>query len=410
MTEGLNADRIWDRIEELFSLAPDAGGGATRLAFSEAEAEAMRLVASWMTEEGLEVSLDPCGNLWGLPSGWDGTMIVTSGSHVDTVPNGGRFDGALGTVLSLEAAASLSGPFGVLICAAEEAARFGAGTIGSRTLTDKLSDEDLSRMHDRNGKSALEARAEYLAALQGLPRLESHPHLAAHIEAHIEQRKELKKWGAALGIATTIAGPTRHKLRFLGEVAHVGETPVDERHDALCAASEVVLLAERLAHKFTPKVVATVGTVRVHPNSLTSIPGEVEIGVDVRSVEAWRASGLLDELLAGAESASQRRSVTLTDEPLSVAEPVALDTRVIEVVESVCRRLGIRAERCVSFAGHDVQHLAEKIPAALIFVPSTNGVSHAPQESVNRSDVESTLKVLVSLLPELLSIYQRKEN
>lgn len=404
----MSVSRVLERIEELFTLAPDPGGGANRPGFSEAEASATRLVVGWMESAGLEVGLDPCGNLWGLPPGDEGPLI-TSGSHVDTVPNGGRFDGPLGTVLAIEAVERLSGSFGVLVCAAEEGARFGAGTIGSRTLTGKLTDDDLSRMRDRDGVSALEARSTYLSALENLPRLHPSPlsRLAAHVEIHIEQRRWLEDRGASLGIATTVAGPTRYRLRFTGEVAHAGETPADQRRDALCAASETVLLAERLAQRYAPEVVATASTLNVHPNSLTSIPGEVELGVDIRGADSEGMAGLVEELLSGSREASRRRGVTFGSELLTAAEPVALDAAAVEAAESVCGRLGIPAERCVSFAGHDVQHLSEETPTGLLFVPSTNGVSHAPEEAVDQGDVESALETLAALLPEL---HTRKEE
>ncbi|HEX2728537.1 MAG TPA: hypothetical protein VHM16_02210, partial [Rubrobacteraceae bacterium] len=166
-------NRVLDRIEELFTLAPDNSGGANRPAFSRQEAGAVLLVADWARQAGLEPGVDPFGNLWCLPPG--NGPFVTTGSHVDTVPNGGRLDGSLGTVLAVEAAERVAGQRGIIVCAAEEAARFGAGTLGSRSMTGKLSDENLSRMHDADGRHALNARAEYLGALKGIPRLDRAP-------------------------------------------------------------------------------------------------------------------------------------------------------------------------------------------------------------------------------------------
>jgi hydantoinase/carbamoylase family amidase len=247
-----DTNRVLERIEELFALAPGQNGGATRPAFSGAEARAMLLVAGWAREAGLEPVVDPYGNLWCLPAG--DAPCVTGGSHVDTVPDGGRYDGPLGTVLAVEAAARVGGNSGVLVCAAEEASRFGAGTLGSRAMTGKLSDEDLSRLRDADGRDALSARSAFLDALGDLPRLERAPleRISSHVEVHIEQRADLRGRGLSLGVATTVAGPVRHGLRFVGEVAHAGETPSGERRDALCAAAETVLLAERLGQS-TPQ-------------------------------------------------------------------------------------------------------------------------------------------------------------
>lgn len=394
-------ERVLGRIEEIFALAPGKNGGASRPAFSEAEAQAMLRVASWAGEAGLEPGVDPHGNLWCLPPG--DAPCVTSGSHVDTVPGGGRYDGPLGTVLAVEAALQVGGNRGVLVCAAEEAARFGAGTLGSRSMTGKLSEADLSRLQDADGHDALTARDEYLAALGDLPRLDRSPleRISSHLEVHIEQRAELRENGLSLGIATTVAGPVRHRLRFIGEVAHAGETPAARRHDALCAASETVLLAERLCRHHAPETTATVGTVTVHPNSFTSVPGEVELGVDIRGTVAGGARRLLQELLDRAREAADRRGVYLEATPISASEPTEMDGNMVEAVEDACARLGIRCGRCVSFAGHDAQHLAAVAPATLIFVASENGVSHAPDESVAEEDVGAALGVLCALLENL---------
>ncbi|MDP8900662.1 MAG: hydantoinase/carbamoylase family amidase [Actinomycetota bacterium] len=391
------AGRVLERVEELFALAPGKNGGATRPAFSEAEARAMRRVAGWAREAGLEAAVDPHGNLWCLPPG--DAPCVMGGSHLDTVPDGGRYDGPLGTVLAVEAAARGGGRGGVLVCAAEEASRFGAGTLGSRAMTGKLSDGDLSLLRDAEGRDALSARSAYLDALRDLPRLERSPleRISSHVEVHIEQRADLRERGLSLGVATAVAGPVRHGLRFFGQVAHAGETPGARRRDALCAAAEAVLMAERLGREHAPEVTATAGTLEIRPNSLTSIPGETEVGVDIRGVRPGGARLLLGELLDGAREAAGRRGVRLDDRPLSASEPTEMDGAMVASVEEACARLGVSCGRCVSFAGHDAQHIAAVAPAALVFVASENGVSHAPGEAVGEGDVAAALAVLCAL-------------
>src|SRR3954468_4873006 len=198
--ELIDGARIAARLDTLWDVARAPGGGADRPAWSPAEAAAMRLVAGWTAEAGLEAALDAHGNLWSLPAG-DGP-VVTSGSHVDTVPGGGRYDGALGTVLALEAATALGGRAGVLTCAAEEAPRFAAGTLGSRLLTGALDEGALHEMGYRDGTPAAAARDPFLSELDAPPRLAGPPPLArlrAHAEVHIEPRHELRARGAALG-------------------------------------------------------------------------------------------------------------------------------------------------------------------------------------------------------------------
>lgn len=404
----MNAKRVEARIEELFDLSRYSEGGATRLAYSEEEAQAMLLVAGWMEEANLSPRLDCSGNLWGLPPS-DGSF-VTSGSHVDTVPNGGRHDGALGTVLALEAVEALEDPFGVLICAGEEAPRFGAGTLGSRQMTGKISDADLAELKDADGVSALDAREEFLKLLSKIPRIEDTDPLsraAAHAEVHIEQRRSLKEQGASIGIATAVAGPARYRLSFAGATGHSGETRMEERRDALCAASEVILLVEQLSQKAV-STVATVGTVEAAPNSLTAVPGRVELGLDVRSTDEKEREALISQVLRDAGDTAKRRGIELADRKLSAAAPTVLDERMVEITEESSRRSGIPAVRCVSRAGHDTQHIASRVPAALLFAASSNGVSHTPEEAVDTEDIENALTLLATLLPELESYYGGK--
>src|SRR3954454_22341899 len=228
----VDAARIAARLEALWDVAQARDGGADRPAWSPAEAAAMRLVAGWAAEAGLDAALDGHGNLWALPNG-DGP-IVTSGSHVDTVPGGGRYDGALGTVLALEAAQALGARAGVLICAAEEAPRFGAGTLGSRLLAGALDEAALDGIRDAAGMSAATARAAFLAELDDPPRLaglSGLDRIRAHVEVHIEPRHELRGRGAALGVVERIAAPHRHALTVTGEAGHAGEGGSGGRHD-----------------------------------------------------------------------------------------------------------------------------------------------------------------------------------
>src|SRR4051812_19350478 len=240
--ERVDAARIAARLEALWDVAQAPGGGADRPAWSPAEAAGMRLVAGWAAEAGLDAALDEHGNLWALPDGDEG--VVTSGSHVDTVPGGGRYDGALGTVLALEAAAALPGRVGVLVCAAEEAPRFGAGTLGSRLLTGALDEPALAAMADAREVTAAAARAAFLAELADLPRVAGPPplhRLRAHVEVHIEPRHELRRRAARLGVVERIAAVHRHAVTVGGESGHAGEVAMADRHDALAAAAELVL-------------------------------------------------------------------------------------------------------------------------------------------------------------------------
>ena len=268
-------ERIERRLEALWEIALGPEGGADRPAYSPAEAEAMLLVAGWASEQGLEPGVDRYGNLWALPPDWSGP-IVTSGSHVDTVPDGGRYDGALGTVLGLELVADLGAeptPAGaraaLMVCAAEEAPRFGAGTVGSRQLVGTLSTEALATLHDADGVTIAQALHDHLQRLAELPRID--PPVGrwrAHAEVHVAQRRELRE----LGVVTTVASPRRLEITVTGESGHAGEVSMVERRDALAGAAEIVLAIERAAREEPAGTVATAGTLTVTPGAISVDP------------------------------------------------------------------------------------------------------------------------------------------
>jgi hydantoinase/carbamoylase family amidase len=406
-TIGQSADpidgaRIAARLDALWVIAQPPGGGADRPAWSAAEAAGMRLVADWADEAGLPVALDAHGNLWALPAG-DGP-VVTSGSHVDTVPGGGRYDGALGTVLALEAALALPGRAGVLVCAAEEAPRFGAGTVGSRLMVGTLAESALEEMRDDDGVTAAEARASFLAALADLPRLDGPPPLArigAHVEVHIEPRHELRARGARLGVVDRIAAPHRHELTVEGEAGHAGEVAMADRHDALAAAAEIVLALEAAARDAAaadPATVATVGRLQVEPGTISVIPARVRAVLEVRGTDAGAIAAVEAALDNAGAAVAERRGVTVTRRLVRGGDPIGLDPVLADRAFAAAERRGLSPARTYSGAGHDAGHLAARVPAALLFVPLAGGQSHTPHEAADDADVAAAGRVLVDVL------------
>jgi hydantoinase/carbamoylase family amidase len=394
-----DAGRVAARLEELWELARGPGGGASRLAYSRAEAQAVRLAAGWAREARLEPALDPNGNLWAAPAGVAGPL-VSSGSHLDTVPDGGRFDGALGVVLALEAAEALPGRTVLLVCAAEEAPRFGAGTIGSRLATGALDDDALAGLVDADGVSAREGRDRFLAELADLPRIDSLPlaRLAAHVEVHVEQRRELHGDGARLGVVERVAVPHRHEVVVEGRAGHAGEVPMEARADALAAAAELVLALEQAARAAAPPTVATVGTLRVEPGAVSVIPGRAVLGVEVRGTDAAAIARVEAALAAASDTVAARRGVRVERRLLRGGEPVMLDAGLVQAALAAAERRAARAVRTYSGAGHDAQHLASRVPVALLFVPLAGGESHTPEEHATAEDVELAAAVLVDLM------------
>ena len=399
--------RIAERLEALWRIRRGPGGGADRAAFSAAEAKAMRLVADWAAELGLEPGIDAHGNLWALPPGWSGP-VVTAGSHVDTVPDGGRYDGALGTVLGLEMVADLADPDpraggaegeearpGALICAAEEAPRFGAGTIGSRLLVGTLAPADLEELRDGTGVSAAEALHEYLERLSALPRVE--PPLArmrAHAEVHVAQRRALRR----LGVVSTVAAPRRYSVTIRGQSGHAGEMAMEERRDALAAAAEVVLAVEAAARAEPAETVATVGTIAVSPGAVSVIPGEARLGIDVRGISSASVAAFDGAVRAAIAEIARHRGVRAEVTLRRAGEPVAMDAELVVAALAAARRLGVPATQTWSGAGHDAQHLAAIAPTLLLFVPLQGGESHTPQEGAEMSEIVQAAEVTASVL------------
>jgi len=398
----LDGPRIAARLEALWALAQAPGGGADRPAYSSQEAAAMRLVADWCADAGLGPALDAHGNLWALPDG-DGP-VATSGSHVDTVPAGGRYDGALGTVLALEAVAALGDRAGVLVCAAEEAPRFSAGTLGSRLMTGALPEAALADLRDADGVSAADARDAFLADLDDLPRLEGRPpihRIGAHVEVHIEPRHELRRRGAGLGVVERIAAPHRHELIVEGEAGHAGEVAMGDRRDALAATAEIVLALEAAARDAAlrwPATVATVGVLDVEPGAVSVIPARVRAALEVRGIDPAAIAAVEGALEDASAAVAERRGVRVTRRLLRGGDPIELDAGLVERALRAAAARGVEAVRTYSGAGHDAGHLAAHAPAGLLFVPLAGGQSHTPQETADDAEVLAAARVLVDVL------------
>jgi hydantoinase/carbamoylase family amidase len=397
-------ERIAARLEQLWTIARGPGGGADRPAYSPAEAAAMRLVAGWAREAGLEPGLDDFGNLWALGGGGDADSgrgpIVTSGSHVDTVPDGGRYDGALGTVLGLEVAAELGPGAGLLICAAEEAPRFGAGTMGSRQMTGALPLQELAELHDAAGVSAAEARDAYLAELADLPRIAPPlDRLRAHAEVHVAQRHALRE----LGVVTAVASPRRFAVRIDGEAGHSGEVSMADRRDALAAGAEVVLAVEAAARAEPAETVATVGTLAVEPGAVSVIPGRVRLAIDVRGISSPSLARVESAIRSAVEEIAARRGVTAELALVRAGEPVTMDAQLVQAALQAARDQGIPATETWSGAGHDAQHVTALAPALLLFVPLHGGESHTPQEDADMDEIVAAARVVLSVLGARLS-------
>ncbi|HLI27203.1 MAG TPA: Zn-dependent hydrolase [Chloroflexota bacterium] len=396
--------RLANMLQRLSEIAGDGQGAVSRLAFTPDEREAHRVVAEWMADLGLAVHVDAFGNTMGTLPGLRADLPALGiGSHLDSVPQGGRFDGVVGVVAGLEVVRLLASngrrlqhPLRVIAFAAEEGARFGEACLGSKAVTGLLQPGDLQRLRDADGITLAQAMQALDLDPRQLPSVRWGPReLAAFLELHIEQGRLLEGEGKAIGLVEAVAGNTRLRLHVRGRADHSGGTPMHLRRDALTAAAEIVLGVEQLAREPRRRTtVATVGRLDVWPNSITTVPARVTFYVDVRDVDGDRQREAAQDILTLAQQVAARRGVGLEAEKLGDSSPVVLPLWLRQRVRDVCNRLGVPHRVLNSGAGHDAAILARLLPAAMLFVPSHQGLSHCPEEWTSIADIATGVRVL----------------
>ncbi len=399
--------RIADALRQLGEIGGGAGGEVTRLAFTPADRRAHELVGEWMRAAGLTVRTDSFGNTIGEQSS-SGAPYLALGSHLDSVPNGGRYDGIVGVVGALEVARMLAAtsatathhPLRVVAFANEEGARFGEACLGSKAIAGLLTAADADRLTDANGVTLAAAmasvgfRADRMAEARW-----AEGEVAAFLELHIEQGRTLESEGVQVGLVDAIAGNTRLRCRIDGRADHSGATRMHERRDALAAASEIVLAVEGLANeRERGTTVATVGRLDVFPNSITTIPGVARLTIDVRDVDSDRQREAARDAIRLAEAICARRQVELQVEVISDTSPSILPLWLRRIAHGVCEGSQITRRVLSSGAGHDAQILARIVPAGMVFVPSREGLSHVPEEWTSVDDIAAGIRVLFRTL------------
>jgi allantoate deiminase len=362
-------------------------------------------IGEWMRPLEMSVTVDAAGNLHGLYPGTDGvSRRLLIGSHLDTVPDAGAYDGILGVVLAISLVESLEGrrlPFGIEVVAfsEEEGVRFGVPFIGSRALVGRL-DEDLLNRCDSNGVSVEQAILSYGLKPREIPIATLQEGALGFIEFHIEQGPVLEDCELPLGIVEAIAGQTRMELMFTGVANHAGTTPMAVRRDALVAAAEWTIAVEKEGRD-TPGLVATVGVLEEKPGVTNVIAGECRATLDVRHASDTVRTQSVSTLLRAAAEIAQRRGISLTSFTNLVQSATPMDSVLVREIEKAVSQAGITPRRLVSGAGHDAMVLAEKVPSAMIFLRSPGGFSHNPKESVLVEDVAKAIECGLHLLGQL---------
>jgi len=363
-----------------------------------------RLLCRWMEAAGLRVSVDRVGNLRGYYPSADessSTPRLILASHLDTVPNAGKYDGILGVVLGLSLVEALQGwrlKFGIEVIgfSDEEGVRYGVPFIGSRALAGTLGPGHLARK-DAAGILMASALGDYSTAHPEAEEPALHPHTRGYLEFHIEQGPILENAGLALGVVEAIAGQSRATITFRGCAGHAGTTPMTLRRDPLAAAAEWLVGIEAMALA-TPGLVATTGRILCEPGAANVIPGLARCSLDVRHARDEIRRTALEQMLASARAVAARRQIAVEHEIEHDQAAVVLDAALTAVAEKAVLNAGVQSGRMISGAGHDAMILAPHVAATMIFLRSPGGISHHPDESVLAEDVATALRAGLSFL------------
>jgi allantoate deiminase len=400
------AEEVIARCRKLARLSEDPG--STRRTFLSASMrDCHREITGWMAAFGAEVRIDAAGNLRGFYAAAESNAPrLLLGSHLDTVPNAGAYDGVLGVVLAVALLEALDGrrlPFGIEIVgfSEEEGVRFGTPFIGSRALTGRLDDNLLERK-DPRGISVRNAIEEFGLNPREIPLAALGNDILGYVEFHIEQGPVLETLKRPLGVVDTIAGQSRREFTFVGRANHAGTTPMHLRYDAIAGAAEWIAAVEREALK-VPGLVATVGSIEVKPGATNVVAGEARLTLDVRHGLDEVRTRAVENLVRAANEIAKQRGLSVSQNVLLSQSAVAMDPFLIHEIELAIRKTGCEPHRMVSGAGHDAMILAEKVPAAMVFLRTPGGISHDPAESVAVEDVAKAIECGLHLLDQLSS-------
>ena len=407
--------RLSGDLEALADHRDPAEPGWSRILFSDAYSAGRRFVADLMSDAGLFVSQDDAGNIIGRLSGSGATGAIVTGSHTDTVRGGGRYDGTVGVIGAIEAVrvlrtagVQLQHDLCVVDFLGEEPNPWGVSCLGSRALAGTL-DSSMLEARDQSGKSLAQAMTDSGINPDSIKGASWKPgDVHAFLELHIEQGPVLERMGVQIGVVTGIVGIVRFVARFRGQSNHAGTTPMPDRHDALCAAAEVIMLVEQLAR--CGNGVATVGRVLVEPGSINVVPGQTNLWVEVRSISTQWMEETLQAVEDGARTASARRGVSVEFDGISFEPPTPVPNKIRGMLNAVAEEIGVRAIEIPSGAEHDARQLAQIAPIGMIFVPSRGGLSHCAEEWSDPNQISVGVHVLTCALVALDGIDRSSLN
>jgi beta-ureidopropionase / N-carbamoyl-L-amino-acid hydrolase len=403
--DGARLLRRLDALAEIGAIdGPDGSRGSARLALTDADLAGRDLVVTWMGDLGLDVAVDAIGNVVATRPGTDPARPpVMTGSHIDTVATGGRYDGNLGVLAGLEVIETLEQhgiatrhPLAVAFFTNEEGARFQPDMLGSLVYAGGLPLEEALDIAGRDGATvgAELARIGYAGPVP-CPAA-TRPH--AFVELHIEQGPVLESEGIGIGVVTGVQGISWQEITITGQANHAGTTPMAMRHDAAYVAAELAVFVRVVALELGGHQVATVGAIDVRPNLVNVVPATATLTVDLRNTDEAVLRDAERRVAERCDVLAAREGVTIRRRRLARFEPVAFDPAVIDLVEATARRIGHTTLRLPAGAGHDAQMVARLCPAGMVFTPSVKGISHNPAEHTDLTDLAAGADVLLQVL------------
>lgn len=409
-----NADNIktWLNGMARFNSTPDFG--TTRILFTKPEIKNREYVKAEMKALGLEVKEDAIGNIFAVLKGEDETLSpVWTGSHIDTVPNAGNFDGMAGVVCGMEALRIIrennlkhKRDIYVNVYTSEEPTRYGLSCLGSRALAGELHLEDTKKLFDQDEKSLYEKLVELgydTSKFKDIPRKQGQ--VFATVELHVEQNNRLEQGKKSIGMVKSICAPSNYTITVYGVQSHAGGTSMEERRDAFMAVSEMALSLEQLAKNCPSEYnTATIGVVKVIPGGVNVIPGQVEFSVDIRDCTKDTKDTLIRNMFCSFDKIANKRGVTYEVRKENDDVPLVCDPKIVKLIQKKCDRDAISYETLISGPYHDTLFIGRFAPSAMIFVPSRNGISHSPEEWTDYEELKTGADILSEVLLDLANL------
>jgi len=394
-----------DALAEITEVEPPA---VTRVIYSEKDMAAREQVKALCREAGLELREDAIGNLYATWKGSEPELpAVATGSHIDAIPNAGRYDGVLGVLGGLEAIRVLQRrgfapkrSIELIAFTSEEPTRFGIGCLGSRLMSGSLTLEKALALADREGRTLETWLSEtpFIEKDRDAIRLQENCY-HAFAELHIEQGPTLERESLDIGAVTHIAAPAAYRMEIEGQGGHAGGVLMPARHDALCGAAEFVLALEKAAkNSGSPDTVATTGVLRVFPGAINSIPARVELEIDLRDIRLDTRTATWETATAALEEIAARRGLKTSFSTINQDPPATCEPAIVDAIEASAKEHGYSCQRMISRAYHDSLFMSRLAPTAMIFIPCRNGWSHRPDEFSSPEQIEKGVAVLADVL------------